>query len=443
VSSGAPDTAPHLLTATQIVAALRSGELSASEVVEACLDRIGRLDPSLRAWVAVDADGARATALSLDRDARQGRWRGPLHGVPVGVKDICDVAGLVTTSGAPPFAHRRPDRDAVCVARLRAAGAVIVGKTATTPFAYADPAPTRNPWKLDHSPGGSSSGSAAAVAARMVPLALGTQTIGSTLRPASYCGIVGFKGTYGAVSLDGVTPLSWSLDHLGIFARSVDDARAAFAVLAESPPAPPGEDPTPPHLGLPRAFVQAVSDPGVVRHLVEAAEALARAGAQVEEVALPPSSQEIEPAGRRVLAVEAAAYHRAWFAQYASQYPPRIRDLVEIGLAVRGVEYVDAERTRQRFRQEMLPVLDRYDALLLPAASTPAPPLSAGTTGDPVVNAPWSFAGFPAIAVPSGLLAGGLPVAIQLVAAPHVDGRLLAVARWCEGVLGFAASPDL
>ncbi|MDR7460786.1 MAG: amidase, partial [Armatimonadota bacterium] len=157
-------TAPHLLTATRLAAAVRAGEVSASEVVEACLDRIARLDSSLQAWVVVDADGARAAARVLDQEARVGRLRGPLHGVPVGVKDIIDVAGLTTTSGAPPFAHRRPERDAACVARLRAAGAVIVGKTATTPFAYADPAPTRNPWNLDHTPGGSSSGSAAAVA---------------------------------------------------------------------------------------------------------------------------------------------------------------------------------------------------------------------------------------------------------------------------------------
>ncbi|MDR7559646.1 MAG: amidase [Armatimonadota bacterium] len=437
-------TAPHLLTATRLAAAVRAGEVSASEVVEACLDRIARLDSSLQAWVVVDAAGARAAARQLDQEARAGRLRGPLHGVPVGVKDIIDVAGLTTTSGAPPFAHRRPERDAACVARLRAAGAVIVGKTATTPFAYADPAPTRNPWNLDHTPGGSSSGSAAAVAARMVPLALGTQTIGSTLRPASYCGIVGLKGTYGAVSLEGVTPLSWSLDHLGIFARSVDDVAAAFAALAETPPPPQaGAEAASPRLGIPRAFVEEVAAPDVLRHFRSAADTLARAGARVDDIALPPSSREIDASGRRVLAVEAAAYHRAWFAQHAAQYPPRIRDLVETGLQITGVEFVDAEHTRQRFRQEMLPILSRYDALLLPAASTPAPPLTEGTTGDPVLNAPWSFGGFPAIAVPSGLLGGGLPVAIQLVAGPHADGRLLAVARWCENILGFAHSPTL
>ncbi len=436
-------TAPHLLTATQLAAALRSGELSAEDAVEACLDRIARLDPRLQAWVTVDAEGARAAARALDREARAGRLRGPLHGVPVGVKDIIDASGLLTTSGAPPFAHRRPERDAACVARLRAAGAVIVGKTATTPFAYADPAPTRNPWHADHSPGGSSSGSAAAVAARMVPLALGTQTIGSTLRPASYCGIVGFKGTYGAVSLEGVTPLSWSLDHLGVFARTVEDAAAAFAVLAQTPPVSAGRDPSPPRLGIPWAFVEASSAPEVVRHLHAVAEALSGAGARVADVTLPPSAREIDSAGRRVLAVEAATYHRAWFAEHAACYPPRIRDLVETGLRVSGVEFVEAERARQRFRQEMLPVLSRYDALLLPAASTAAPPLSEGTTGDPVLNAPWSFGGFPAIAVPSGLLAGGLPVAIQLVAGPHAEGPLLAVARWCERVVAFAAAPAL
>ncbi|HEU5297988.1 MAG TPA: amidase family protein, partial [bacterium] len=185
-------------------------------VTEACLARIGGLDARLQAWVHVDRDGALEQARALEAEARAGRFRGPLHGVPVALKDIFDAAGLVTTSGAASFAHRRPEKDARSVALLRQAGAVILGKTITTPFAFADPSPTRNPWNLEHTPGGSSSGSAAGVAARMIPLALGSQTIGSTVRPAAYCGIVGLKATYGRINTEGVTPLSWSLDHVGI-----------------------------------------------------------------------------------------------------------------------------------------------------------------------------------------------------------------------------------
>src|SRR2546426_5468390 len=216
----------------EAAAAIRAGALSPVELVDACLARIRALDGGLKAWAHVDERGARATAREREAEAREGRLRGPLHGVPVGVKDIFDVAGLPTTGGARPFAHTRPSVDATAGTRPRAAGAIVLGKTVTTEFAYRDPAPTRNPWNLAHTPGGSSSGSAAAVAARMVPLALGSQTVGSVLRPAAYCGVVGFKPTHGLVPTAGVIPLAWSLDHVGVFTREVADAAAAFAVLA-------------------------------------------------------------------------------------------------------------------------------------------------------------------------------------------------------------------
>src|SRR5437899_70112 len=195
--------------------AIRKGVLSPVELVEACLARIGALDGDLRAWAHVDAAGALAIARERESEVRAGQLRGPLHGVPVGVKDIFDVAGMPTTGGARSFAHTRPVTDSAAVARIRAAGAIALGKTVTTEFAYRDPAPTRNPWNHGHTPGGSSAGSAAAVAARMVPLALGSQTVGSVLRPAAYCGVVGFKGTHGLVSVAGVIPLAWSRAHVG------------------------------------------------------------------------------------------------------------------------------------------------------------------------------------------------------------------------------------
>ncbi len=202
------------LGVTDTVAQIRAGTLSPVELVEACLERIRVHEARLRAWTYVDEAGARAVARERLAEARAGRLRGPLHGVPVGVKDIFHVAGMPTTAGARPWAHTKPAEDAASVALLRAAGAIILGKTQTTEFAYRDPAPTKNPWKDGHTPGGSSAGSAAAVAARMVPLALGSQTVGSVLRPAAYCGVVGFKGTHGLVPLDGVIPLAWSLDHV-------------------------------------------------------------------------------------------------------------------------------------------------------------------------------------------------------------------------------------
>lgn len=410
--------------------------------VEACLTRIERLEALLGAWVFVDRAGALEAARALEADARAGWIRGPLHGVPVGLKDIFDVAGMVTTSGAAAFAHRRPDRDSDAAARLRAAGAIILGKTATTEFAYADPAQTRNPWNREHTPGGSSSGSAAAVAARMIPAALGSQTIGSTLRPAAYCGIVGLKATHGLISAGGVTPLAWSLDHVGIFARSVDDAALLLAVLADRHEAarPPGE--RAPRLGIPRALFADKASAAVNTHLDAVVESLRADGAAIEEVTPPAAAGGVHDAGALVLRVEAAAYHAPTFAAHAASYRPRIRALVEAGLPVPAVDYVAAQQARARFREVMRPVFERFDALLMPVAPSPAP-RGLDSTGDPVLCAPWSFGGFPAIALPSGLSESGLPLAIQLISGAHQEERLLDVARWCEARLGFAAAPPL
>jgi Asp-tRNA(Asn)/Glu-tRNA(Gln) amidotransferase A subunit family amidase len=424
--------------------------------VDACVEKIDRHDPALQAWVYVDRDGARRTADSLDEDARAGRIRGPLHGFTVALKDIFDAGGMATTSGAASFAHRRPERDAPAVAVLRNGGAVILGKTVTTEFAFADPSVTRNPWNLSHTPGGSSSGSAAAVAAGMARVALGSQTIGSTIRPAGYCGIVGFKGTYGRISTEGVTPLSWSLDHVGIFAQSVDDAARVFWVLAGEGWGSSAEaareaaareaasrGSRPPRLAMPRAWVGSIASPDVRAHLDEIAGLLRKAGATIDEIALPASLSQILSDGRLILRVEAAAYHRRWFSEHASEYGPRIRELVESGLPVSAVEYIRAHEVRYQFRREMMASFEDHDALLLPSAPTPAPPLSENTTGDPVFCAPWTFAGFPTITLPSGLTSGGLPLSMQLVGAIAADAQLLEIAHWCERRLGFTATPPL
>lgn len=444
------------LTATEIVKGIRAGSLSPVAVVEACLARIADTDSALRAWVHLDSDGALKTARALEAEARAGRFRGPLHGVPVGIKDIYHVAGMVTTAGAGAFAHERPQTDATTVARLRAAGAVILGKTATTEFAYADPAETRNPWNLEHTPGGSSSGSAAAVAAGMIPLALGSQTVGSVLRPAAYCGVVGLKPTHGRISAAGVVPFAWSLDHVGIFARSVEDTALTLSVLAGHDPADgfSAAVPTadylgalarsgpPPRLGIPRRLFGDKASPETSAHLEAIAAAFAKAGASVEEVTPPPSAGAIHDAGQLVMRVEAAAYHRDRFARHRDAYRPKIRGLLEEGLAITGVEYVRAQQARRRFREEMGPILERHDALLMPVAPTPAPK-GLTWTGDPGLCAPWSFSGLPAIALPSGLVQDGLPLSIQLVAGAFAEDGLLRVARWCEATLNFTATPSL
>src|SRR5262245_60258272 len=224
----------HELGVAESARQIREGVLSPVDLVVACLKRIDAVDGLVKAWVRVDRDAALRVAEQRLAEARQGRWLGPLHGVPVALKDNFDAAGLTTTAGAGSYAHRHPDRDAPAVTMLRAAGAIVLGKTTTTAFAFRDPTATCNPWNLAHTPGGSSSGSAAAVGARMAPLALGTQTVGSVLRPAAYCGLVGLKPTYGRISTVGIVPLSWSLDHVGVLARSVEDCALALGPLAQS-----------------------------------------------------------------------------------------------------------------------------------------------------------------------------------------------------------------
>ena len=429
---------PSSLPAAVAAARIAEGALSPVEVVDACLARIAARDGSVRAWVHVDEPGARATAREREAEARAGHRRGPLHGVPVAIKDIFHVAAMPTTCGAGPAFHIRPVDDATAVARLRAAGAIVLGKVHTTEFAYFEPAPTRNPWNVTHTPGGSSSGSAAAVAARMAPLALGTQTVGSVLRPAAYCGVIGFKGTHRLIPTEGVVPLAWSFDHVGIFARAVADVTLTAGVLAARALDAPAT--SAPRLALAPELLERAT-PEVAATVHEAAGRLARAGATVQEVKLPAAFASLHAAGRVVLEVEAAAYHEDLYRAHAAEYRPRTRELIADGLARSAVAYVRAQRERLAFRAEVAPLLADHDALLSPTAASTAPEGLA--TGDPWFCAPWSFAGVPACSLPAAVSSAGLPHAVQLVAARGRDAALLAVASWCERVLDFSGSPSI
>jgi Asp-tRNA(Asn)/Glu-tRNA(Gln) amidotransferase A subunit family amidase len=445
----------HTLTVTEAAARIRDGQLSAVQLVEALVGRIDAVDPQVQAWVTVDRDEALAAARQRDADARASRFRGPLHGVPVALKDIFHVAGMVTTAGAGSFAHERATEDAAAVARLREAGAIILGKVTTAEFAFFDPPDTRNPWNLEHTPGGSSSGPAAAVAAGMVPLALGSQTAGSTLRPAAYCGVVGLKPAHGRISCRGMVPLTWQFDHVGIFCRSVADAALALDVLAGYDPADPFSRPDPaagysaalhedrsarPRLGFVRRPFLDRAGPEVAAHLEVTAERLANAGAIIEEVDLPESVEGLFEAGMRVMQVAAATIHRQRFARHADQFGPKIRALIEAGMELSGVDYAAAEQHCRRFKTDAAPVLAGVDALLMPVADSPAPK-GLSSTGDPSFCAPWSFTGSPAIALPSGFAADGLPLAVQLAATD--ERRLLTTAAWCEAVFGVSSMPPL
>jgi Asp-tRNA(Asn)/Glu-tRNA(Gln) amidotransferase A subunit family amidase len=440
------------VTAAEAARRIRSGALSPSNLLAACLKRIDALEPTLKAWVHLDRDAAARVAVQRDIEAREGRFMGPLHGVPVALKDIYDAAGLVTTAGAGPWAHRRATVDAVSVARLRGAGAVILGKVTTTAFAFRDPTETGNPWNPAHTPGGSSSGSGAVVGSRMAPLALGTQTVGSVLRPAAYCGVVGFKPTHGRISAVGVVPLAWSLDHVGVLCRSVEDAALALAIMA-------GHDAADPHsVAMPLDdYVGAVASPaaprlGVLRPLLERAEAdnraqidstlkaLRAAGAQVEDAPLAASFEGLPEAGDTVMRAEAAAFHRDLYARHAAEYPVHLGERVKDGQSVRAVDYLVAQAHRRAFRADMATVASRFDALVSPTAPGPAPK-GLAFTGDASFCAPWSSAGMPSISLPTGLAPSGLPFAFQLTGAPWSEARLFAAAAWCERAIGFKEAP--
>jgi Asp-tRNA(Asn)/Glu-tRNA(Gln) amidotransferase A subunit family amidase len=440
------------VTAAEAARRIRSGALSPSNLLASCLKRIDAVEPTLRAWVHLDREAASRVAVQRDIEAREGRFMGPLHGVPVALKDIYDAAGLVTTSGAGPWAHRHPTADAVSVARLRAAGAVILGKVTTTPFALRDPTATGNPWNSGHTPGGSSSGSGSAVGSRMVPLALGTQTVGSVLRPAAYCGVIGFKPTHGRISTVGVTPLAWSLDHVGVLCRSVEDAALGLSIMAGHDPADPHsaampiEDyvgalaaPAAPRIGVLRPLLER-AEPANVAQLEAVLDALRKGGAHVEEAPLAASFEGIHAAGDTVARAEAAAFHRDLYARHAAEYPKHIGEAVKAGLGIAAVDYIAAQGRRRAFRADMSAIAARYDALVSPTAAGPAPK-GLESTGDPFFCAPWSSAGMPSISLPTGLASDGLPFAVQLTGAPWAEARLLAAAAWCERVIGFAETP--
>lgn len=443
---------PRELTITEAAERIKTGKLTAERLVESCLERIRAREETIHAWVEVYEKQALAEARRCDHELQEGNPRGPLHGIPFGVKDIIDVRGQYTRCGTPVYPATVPREDAPVIARLRNAGAIFLGKTETTPFANNDPTITRNPWNADHTPGGSSSGSGAAVADRMCSAALGTQTGGSLLRPAAYNGIVGFKATYGAVSNEGVLPNSWSIDHVGVHCRSVADAAILWPSIREKEPRPFARMPepplrtrariadAPPRLGYIREFFEAETSPEVLENLASVREKFLRAGAEIVEITLPPSFAFVGPCWSIIKQAELYAYHRHLFEAYRDDYPPKLKIRLEKGASISGHQYVEHLRHRILFQREMCAQMADVDAVIMPIASTTAP-RGLSSTGSSLFNQPWSVAGFPAMSLPTGLDASGLPFAMQMAAQPYGEERLLDVAAWCEKVLTFAAAP--
>lgn len=406
---------------------IRGGHIASRDYVRALLERIARHEPAVLAWAQLAADHAEAEAAACDDAAARGIWRGPLHGVPIAIKDNFDIAGLPTHVGSDLTDSAAAAADADAVRKLRGAGAIVLGKTAMTPFAAMDPAPTRNPWNGRHTPGGSSSGSAAAVAAQMCAAALGSQTAGSVLRPASYCGVVGLKPSYDVIGRHGLVPCAWSMDHVGPIGRDVDDVALVFGVLADDRPARAPDDDAAPVIGIPdRGFE--IADAGDAQAFKDAVAVLAEAGATVREVRLPESFEAGAAAGIVVMYAEMGAFHRDLFSRRASDYPPRLRVLVEAGLSLSAADYVNAQRVRRLAAAELSELLSGLTALVTPTTAGPAP-ADQRSTGDWRFNLPFSASGHPAITLPCGFSRNGMPLGLQAVAAHGREDRLFAIGR--------------
>ncbi len=429
------------MTATQAAAAIRNGELTSEELVRACLARIDEVEATVGAWTYLDPDHALRQAQAADLARKEGRALGPLHGVPVGIKDIFDTEDMPTEDGTPLHAGRRPLEDCAVVAQLREAGAVIMGKTVTTELAVYSPGKTRNPHNPEHTPGGSSSGSAAAVAAHMVPLAVGSQTNGSVIRPASFCGVVGYKPSMGLISRHRVLRQSPPLDTVGVFARTAEDA----ALLAESlmaydprdaamrPRARPAltetarsEPPVDPDIAFVKSPVWEKADADTRDAFEELSSHL---GERVREVDLPDVFARAHEWHRAIMEADLAKNFRIDEDKGRDRISPVLREMMDRGKTVTAVAYNEAVEHIAVLNGLLEPIFKQYDAILTPATVGTAPKGLNGT-GSPLFCTLWTYCGLPAVSLPLLNGSNGLPMGVQLVGPKGDDARLLRTARW-------------
>ena len=417
------------LSAREAAQRIAEGKLTSQELVGACLERIAARETAVGAWAFLDPDQALAEARARD----QAKPVGPLHGVPIGVKDVMDTSDMPTSYGSRAYRGHQPRADAACVALARAAGAVILGKTVTTEFAAMSPGKTRNPVNPAHTPGGSSSGSAAAVADRMVPLAFGTQTAGSIIRPAAFCGVVGYKPSFGTVAIAGTKIFAPSLDTIGGFAGDVADIAWFIAALTDRPNLEPREPASRPRIGLYRTEPWREAEPATIATLERAADSLASAGAKVAERGPFGAFEGLVRAQQTLMGYEGVRsfawerFHRA------EAIMPRTAALLTDGATISAAAYDEALATAAAARAAVPDFFGDCDAMLVPSAPGEAPPIA--TTGDPVFNRPWTLLHLPCITLPASRGPMGLPVGVQLVGRFRDDVRLLAVARFAETAL--------
>lgn len=436
----------HWLEARQAAQGIRDGVFNATELVQACLAQIEAREPEVQAWAFIDHEYALAQARKADEWRAAGKPLGPLHGVPVGIKDVIDTRDMPTEDGTPLHAGCNPWHDAKVVDLLRAAGAIILGKTVTAELATYTPGKTRNPHNPAHTPGGSSSGSAAAVAAGMVPLALGTQTNGSTIRPAAFCGVFGFKPSRGLISCRGILRQSERLDQPGIFSRSIEDLALLGEVLAAYDPE---EDDMQPHATIPMQRICAEAPPMTPKlafiktpwwSQLDADtqtgfnELVEHLGEQVGEFVLPESAARVLDWHKTVMEADIAANYGVDYDRGADQMSAALREQILRGRAITAVDYLQAAARIPMVSETIDEVFDRYDAILTPAVLGPAPH-GLDSTGNPLFCTLWTFCGMPAISLPLLQAENGLPVGVQLVGRFGDDARLLRTARWLIGSL--------
>jgi Asp-tRNA(Asn)/Glu-tRNA(Gln) amidotransferase A subunit family amidase len=434
------------LSIVDAVRDIREGRITSTELVEDCLKRIGEVDSGIDAWAFLDPEHARVQAKTLDENRSHGRAVGPLHGVPIGVKDIFDTSDMPTELGSPYWAGRTPRRDAAVVARLREAGAVIMGKTVTTEYAYFQPGRTKNPHHPERTPGGSSSGSAAAVASHMVPGAIGSQTNGSVIRPASFCGVVGFKPTHGLISRGGALLLSRHLDHVGVFGRSVEDAALLAEVLVgfdEDDPdtrpvaRPPffevarSEPPLPPRFAFVKSAAWNHAEPATREGFAELVDELGDAAAEVD---LGSGFNATVDMQKTVMETEMAHNLGRDYDKIGNGLSERLRSLIERGRKIAAIDYLAARDAAPGLNRALGDVFNEYDAIITPAAPGAAP--ARETTGNPVFCSTWSFLGTPAVTLPLLASEDGLPIGVQLIGRRGNDARLLRTARWLVNTMG-------
>jgi len=429
------------ISAGELAERIARGELASEEVVEACLARIAEVDPNIEAWAFLDPELARQQARAADKYRGTGRPLGPLHGVPAGVKDIVDTRGMPTENGTVLDAGRRPRRDAAVVARLKAAGAVVLGKTVTTELAFFSPSKTRNPHDPRRTPGGSSSGSAAAVASAQVPLAIGTQTAGSVIRPAAFCGIVGYKPTHGLIPRTGILPQSFHLDTVGTFGRTLADAALLAETLIGHDPGDAATAPTPP-LGLPAAVRSEPPLPPLFAFVPQPAWELAEddtkaafgeltdaLGEQCDRVDLPEPFAHGQELQRTLMLAGFARNLGGYYDRGRDRLSERMRQAIEEGRTVLANDYLAAVDWIEVFNAGLERIFERYNAIITPAAPGEAP-LGLEATGNPAFCALWTFCGTPAVTLPVLQGSNGMPMGVQLVGPRGDDARLLRTAAW-------------